>query len=280
MLEPPHRPRTRKPFQSLYDAEHHFIRGWVANVCGHIKWASDKEHECLSDPESIPNLVEANLVEGKTSVVPWLGVVARKQTVAPDDVAASAKGLPTLQKAFLSLPLNLKSLNATICKNRVAQRPRQIEVQIFKTESRGWGTRLSRRINSPAAERLIVSTPTSTRHQTKTLQKKAYSVDAFGCGSLGNWTRFMNHSCSPNTQIISVVYDATPQDNMPYLAFVATEDIPAHTELTFDYNPAHQTEWESKRLREKSRSKKNMGKNHTRCLCRTSNCRGWLSVVA
>ncbi|KAJ7252953.1 hypothetical protein C8J57DRAFT_1474092, partial [Mycena rebaudengoi] len=61
--------------------------------------------------------------------------------------------------------------------------------------------------------------------------ENAYSVDAYGCG---NWTRFINHSCSPNLQIITVVYDTMPEDNMPYLALVATEDIPAFTELTFD----------------------------------------------
>ncbi|KAJ7259031.1 hypothetical protein C8J57DRAFT_962764, partial [Mycena rebaudengoi] len=71
--------------------------------------------------------------------------------------------------------------------------------------------------------------------------ENAYSVDAYGCG---NWMRFLNHSCSPNLQIITVVYDTIPEDNMPYLALVATENIPAFMELTFDYNPAHQTEWE------------------------------------
>ncbi|KAJ7265029.1 hypothetical protein C8J57DRAFT_1330690 [Mycena rebaudengoi] len=71
-----------------------------------------------------------------------------------------------------------------------------------------------------------------------------------------------------------------PEDNMPYLALVATENIPAFTELTFDYNPAHQTEWELKRYREKTRSKKNKSKKQTRCLCGASICREWFSVVA
>ncbi|KAJ7923923.1 hypothetical protein B0H13DRAFT_1538388, partial [Mycena leptocephala] len=62
----------------------------------------------------------------------------------------------------------------------------------------------------------------------------AYSVDAFASG---NWTRFINHCCSPNLKIISVVYNTMPKDNMPYLAFVTTRDIPAFVELTFDYNP-------------------------------------------
>ncbi|KAJ6629377.1 hypothetical protein B0H10DRAFT_1776379, partial [Mycena sp. CBHHK59/15] len=107
--------------------------------------------------------------------------------------------------------------------------------------------------------------------------ENAYSVDAFGCG---NWTRFINHSCAPNLQIFSVVYDTMPEDNIHYLAFVATQNIPAYTELTFDYNPAHQIAWELKRYREKSRSKKNKSKTQTRCLCGSSQCRAWLSVAA
>ncbi|KAJ7866874.1 hypothetical protein B0H13DRAFT_1897859 [Mycena leptocephala] len=82
----------------------------------------------------------------------------------------------------------------------------------------------------------------------------AYSVDTFASGSernsnnekIGNWTPFINHSCSPNTRIISVTHDTTTQDNMPYLAFVASGDIPAYTEITFDYNPALQEAWESR----------------------------------
>ncbi|KAJ7937767.1 hypothetical protein B0H13DRAFT_1852063 [Mycena leptocephala] len=37
--------------------------------------------------------------------------------------------------------------------------------------------------------------------------------------------------------VIPVVYNAMPENNMPYLAFVAPEAIAAYSELTFDYNP-------------------------------------------
>ncbi|KAJ7918074.1 hypothetical protein B0H13DRAFT_1607763, partial [Mycena leptocephala] len=118
------------------------------------------------------------------------------------------------------------------------------------------------------------------------LPEHAYSVDAYACG---NWTRFLNHSCCPNLQIISVVYETMCEarhlpclsDNTPYLAFVATQDIPAYMELTFDYNPAHQGEWDSKKYKEKSQSKKNkIKKGKTPCLCGAAHCRGWLPVVA
>ncbi|KAJ7508229.1 hypothetical protein B0H11DRAFT_2308495, partial [Mycena galericulata] len=101
----------------------------------------------------------------------------------------------------------------------------------------------------------------------------SYSVDA---SAFGNWTRFLNHSCSPNTQTISVVCDSTPQDNMPYLAFVATTDIAANTELTVDYNPAHQRQWELRKYKPKSSEKRKRKKEQILCLCGTKNCRGWL----
>ncbi|KAJ6555200.1 hypothetical protein DFH09DRAFT_574809 [Mycena vulgaris] len=180
------------------------------------------------------------------------------------------------------------------CANRVAQFPRQVPVQIFKTEQRGWGARIP--IDLVRGRVIGIYTGSSRREEAKKLSgsrasycfdldineeadeeppENAYSVDAFGCG---NWTRFINHSCSPNLQIISVVYDTMPQDNIPYLVFVTTKNIPAYTELTFDYNPAHQIEFESKRFIEKTSSKRSKSKKHTACLCGTPKCRGWLSV--
>ncbi|KAJ7210293.1 hypothetical protein C8J57DRAFT_1608119 [Mycena rebaudengoi] len=162
------------------------------------------------------------------------------------------------------------------CNNRLAQFPRQIPAQIFKTEKRGWGARLpvdivrghvvglytGLLIRREEADKLSGTRASYcfdldvNEDPDEETPENAYSVDAYGCG---NWTRFINHSCSPNLQIISVV-NLLLKDNMPYLALVATENIPAFTELTFDYNPAHQTEWELKRYREKTRSKKNKSK--------------------
>ncbi|KAJ7251884.1 hypothetical protein C8J57DRAFT_1520205 [Mycena rebaudengoi] len=193
------------------------------------------------------------------------------------------------------------------CNNRLAQFPRQLPAQIFKTEKRGWGARLPVDIVRGHVVGLYTGRASYcfdldiNEDPHEETPEKAYSVDAYGCG---NWTRFINHSCSPNLQIITVVYDTMPEaslllliyittipfkrsrvnlffkDNMPYLALVATEDIPAFRELTLDYNLAHQTECELKRYREKTRSKKNKSKKQTRCLCGASICRGWLSVVA
>ncbi|KAJ7474751.1 SET domain-containing protein [Mycena latifolia] len=174
------------------------------------------------------------------------------------------------------------------CVNRVAQFPRKVPVQIFKTEKRGWGAR----IPVDLVRGRVVGLYTGRREEADKLSgsrasycfdldineepdkdppANAYSVDALGCGMCSIYLR----RCpllKTSRQLDS--------DNMPYLALVATDNIPAYTELTFDYNPADQRHWELKRYREKSRSKKNKSKTQTRCLCGTSKCRGWLSVVA
>ncbi|KAK6992858.1 SET-domain-containing protein [Favolaschia claudopus] len=183
------------------------------------------------------------------------------------------------------------------CINRVAQLPRQLPVQIFKTDKRGWGVKIPVRIEKGRVlglytglliRREEADKLSGTRasycfdldvneEPDKEPPENAYSVDAYACG---NWTRFLNHSCDPNLKIISVVYDSMPEDNMPYPALVATKNIPAFTELTFDYNPAHQTEYELKKYREKAHAKRSKSKKMSRCLCGASQCRGWLSVVA
>ncbi|KAJ7080633.1 SET domain-containing protein [Mycena belliarum] len=181
------------------------------------------------------------------------------------------------------------------CANRVAQRPRTIPIQIFKTEERGWGARATvaiakgtmvgiytglviRREESEALPGFRIAycfDLNALESRLEEAPENSYTVDAFSCG---NWTRFINHCCEPNLRIIPVFYDTVPQDNLPYLAFMATRNICAYTELTFDYNPADQQAWEHKKFKEKGRAKKKRGKTQTQCRCGAENCRGWLSI--
>jgi histone-lysine N-methyltransferase SUV39H len=79
----------------------------------------------------------------------------------------------------------------------------------------------------------------------------------------GSPTRFMNHSCNPNC-IIAPVYTTNHADHLVYyLAFFALRNIPAGTELTFDYNP----NWDGSHK---------IDPNAVKCLCGESNCRGQL----
>lgn len=64
-------------------------------------------------------------------------------------------------------------------------------------------------------------------------QKDVYYVDSL---NFGTPTRFLNHSCNPNCRVFTVILNHA--DKKVYgLAFFATRDIPAGTELNIDYNP-------------------------------------------
>jgi len=80
-----------------------------------------------------------------------------------------------------------------------------------------------------------------------------FVVDAKWFGSVG---RFLNHSCSPNLDKVTV-YCETQDIRMPRLAFFANEFIPAYTELCYDYG------YLAGNVEGKSR----------KCLCESINCR-------
>lgn len=80
----------------------------------------------------------------------------------------------------------------------------------------------------------------------------------------GSPTRFMNHSCNPNCKIVPASRNHG-DDRIYDLAFFAVRDIPALTELTFDYNPG----WEG------SKNKK-LDPDALPCLCGEPNCRNQL----
>lgn len=59
-----------------------------------------------------------------------------------------------------------------------------------------------------------------------------YIIDAKSFGNVG---RYMNHSCSPNVFVQNVMVD-THDLRFPWVAFFSQQNIPAYTELTWDYN--------------------------------------------
>jgi len=77
-------------------------------------------------------------------------------------------------------------------------------------------------------------------------------------------TRFMNHSCDPNTRIFARVGDSADK-HVHDLAFFAIKDITAFTELTFDYVDGKDDDLEDEEPGE-----------IIKCLCGTRKCRGWL----
>ncbi|KAJ6629380.1 hypothetical protein B0H10DRAFT_1939779 [Mycena sp. CBHHK59/15] len=160
------------------------------------------------------------------------------------------------------------------CPNRVAQRPRTVSIEVFKTLRCGWGVRApvdvvrgtvlgmytGKLITRGEAEQLTGDSKAycfdlDYNEDPDERPDDALSVDSLKCG---NWTRFINHSCEPNLCVQPVVHDTIPevrlslppprpvnstlQQNMALLAFIAMQAIPAYTEFTFDYNPQSQRE--------------------------------------
>lgn len=176
---------------------------------------------------------------------------------------------------------------SSMCGNRVAQKPRDIPIEIFKTKQCGWGARCL--VALPKGKVLGIYTGmllrredvdnlppehigyvfdldgTEVRGQHNAGDK--YSVDSYDCG---NWTRFVNHSCSPSMKVYSVVFDTIREVHMPYVAFVAARDIPAGEELTIDYEPSAAEEMAE------GTGKQKMSPTALLCKCSAKLCRGWI----
>ncbi|KAJ7869478.1 hypothetical protein B0H14DRAFT_2727320 [Mycena olivaceomarginata] len=231
--------------------------------------------------------------------------------VSPGEAQTFPRGVKTNDAPYTSQGLFKFDTNSKIiectescscqsrCINRVTQCPRQIPIEIFKTAKRGWGVRTTVSLVRGQVLGIYTGFLISRKNAGKLLGERAayifqldieedpndtpttaYSIDAFQCG---NWTRFINHSCSANTRIIAVAHGLVAVDSgLPYyLAFVATENIAPATELTLDYGPAEQSAWASKKYLEKSRSKKlKRRKNQPPCQCGASQCRGWLPLMS
>ncbi|XP_065646369.1 histone-lysine N-methyltransferase SETDB1 isoform X7 [Hydra vulgaris] len=71
----------------------------------------------------------------------------------------------------------------------------------------------------------------STRHLYQN-DNQMFILDAKSYGNVG---RYMNHSCSPNLFVQNVMVD-THDLRFPWVAFFTLFNIPAYTELTWDYN--------------------------------------------
>jgi SET domain-containing protein len=92
---------------------------------------------------------------------------------------------------------------------------------------------VSRSINQIITH-VITFSHSASLHFTLPHRGDLLSIDA---GRVGNVSRFINHSCEPNLHIQPVF--ARDARNMLYynLTLFAGQDIPAGTQLTYDYGP-------------------------------------------
>ncbi|XP_057869658.2 histone-lysine N-methyltransferase, H3 lysine-9 specific SUVH6 isoform X2 [Cryptomeria japonica] len=157
------------------------------------------------------------------------------------------------------------------CYNRVSQRGIRFQLEVFKTDKRGWGVRSADSIPSGSficeytgellsdmeAEKRIDNDEylfdigrTSKKDQSRwpglssvmpesecspacdTVEDVGFTIDAAKYGSVG---RFINHSCSPNLYAQNVLYDHDDR-RLPHLMLFAAENIPPMRELFYHYN--------------------------------------------
>ncbi|KAA8522168.1 hypothetical protein F0562_012841 [Nyssa sinensis] len=177
------------------------------------------------------------------------------------------------------------------CYNRVTQHGIKIQLEIFKTESRGWGVRSLTSIPSgsficeytgelledkEAEQRAgndeylfdigqnyydcsLSDGPHVESSSHEVVEDGGYTIDAAQYGNVG---RFINHSCSPNLYAQNVLYDHDDK-RMPHIMLFAAENIPPLQELTYHYN------YSIDQIRD---SKGNI--KMKRCYCGSTECTG------
>ncbi|KAF5187866.1 Histone-lysine N-methyltransferase, H3 lysine-9 specific protein [Thalictrum thalictroides] len=156
------------------------------------------------------------------------------------------------------------------CHNRVSQKGIQFKLEIFKTESRGWGVRsltsipsgsficeytgelledkeaeqrsndeylfdIGHNYNDPAlweGVSNLVPDGLKSSSSREDVDNMGFTIDAARYGNVG---RFVNHSCSPNLYAQNVLYDHDDK-RMPHIMLFAAENIPPLQELTYHYN--------------------------------------------
>ncbi|KAK4388881.1 Histone-lysine N-methyltransferase, H3 lysine-9 specific SUVH5 [Sesamum angolense] len=148
------------------------------------------------------------------------------------------------------------------CYNRVSQRGIKFQLEIFKTESRGWGVRPLTSIPSGSficeyAGELLEDKEAEQKigndeylfdigqnygdsslksedqaNSVELMEEVGYTIDAAQYGNIG---RFINHSCLPNLYAQNMIYDHDDK-KMPHVMLFAMENIPPLQELTYHYN--------------------------------------------
>lgn len=174
------------------------------------------------------------------------------------------------------------------CPNKVVMRGRQLTLEVFKTQEKGWGVRSPDGIPKGtfiSCYRGELLDPAGAERkgkdydelgQTYLFDLDEWNVDleeqnipmlTIDACRKGDISRFFNHSCKPNIKSLPVTH-GVPQEYE--VAFFSTRNIRPREELCFDYDP----KWSQKRdaAREESRTFEPLGQ----CHCGVKECRGWM----
>ncbi|GIZ40249.1 hypothetical protein CKM354_000359700 [Cercospora kikuchii] len=197
----------------------------------------------------------------------------------------------------------------SVCKSRLVQKGRKVPLVIFKTgKDRGWGIcceedLIQGEFVDVYLGEVIANDEANRRedHNNRNVDESAkrdsyfYWLDKFKNDRdpttdkilrrkdlyvidgehMGNATRFINHSCEPNMRQYSVSYNK--HDLKLYsMAFFAYTDIPAETELTFDYLDKDEVELEEAIALREAALNDPRNADKPRCYCGQPKCRGFL----
>ena len=176
------------------------------------------------------------------------------------------------------------------CKNRVSQTGLKHQMEVFKTENRGWGLRSFDPIragtficeyagevidraneNEYVFDTSRIYNPFKWNYEPSLLEEISSNVTTedytipspliISSKNFGNVARYMNHSCSPNVFWQPVLYAENNQYFL-HIAFFALRHIPPMTELTYDYGCSDHGDGSS------------APQGRKKCLCGSSKCRG------
>ncbi|XP_076470902.1 histone-lysine N-methyltransferase NSD2-like [Babylonia areolata] len=153
------------------------------------------------------------------------------------------------------------------CRNQRFQKRDYPENVPYRTESRGWGLKTlmdikkGQFVNEYVGD-LIDEEECKRRikqaHEDNITNFYMLTVDKnriIDAGPKGNNSRFMNHSCEPNLETQKWMVNGDVR-----VGLFAIKDIPAGSELTFNYNLEC------------------LGNEKTKCCCGSENCSGFLGV--
>ncbi|GAX20693.1 histone-lysine N-methyltransferase SETD2 [Fistulifera solaris] len=156
--------------------------------------------------------------------------------------------------------------NNPACQNKRLQQKQFIPTEIFDAGPKGKGLKVTEAVTRGTLITEYTGVAVRAKHLSRLFRRYQFDRRLYilaldndtylDARHQGGAARFINHSCEPNCQM-----ERWKVKGVLRAAVVALKDIPAGTELTFDY------QWERQR-----------GRASTVCHCQTPSCRGTLEV--
>ncbi|XP_071745910.1 histone-lysine N-methyltransferase SETD2 [Lepeophtheirus salmonis] len=152
-----------------------------------------------------------------------------------------------------------------LCGNKKFQSSDNAPVEVFKTNCKGFGIRATANIPGDTFIMEYVGEVLDAKQFRKRAKRYAKedvrhfyfmalsTENCIDAGSKGNISRFINHSCSPNSETQKWMVDGGMR-----IGFFTKRKVSSGEEITFDYKYER------------------YGQEAQECLCEAENCRGWL----